>query len=58
MLHLLPRCNHYYGTKSPHVGLVIGERAYNVPPQVMPPMYRMMQDEISWAVEEASKLLV
>jgi len=41
-----------------HVGLVIGERVYNMPPQVMPPMYRMLQDEISWAVEEASKMLV
>jgi protein BCP1 len=41
-----------------HVGLVIGERVYNMPPQVIPPMYRMLRDEISWAVEEASKLSV
>lgn len=41
-----------------HVGLIIGERVYNMPPQVMPPMYRMLQDEIGWAVDEASKLTV
>jgi len=41
-----------------HVGLIIGERVYNMPPQVMPPMYRMLQDEIGWAVEEASQLSV
>jgi protein BCP1 len=44
--------------ESSHVGLVIGERVYNMPPQVIPPMYRMLQDEIGWAVEEASKLSV
>jgi protein BCP1 len=41
-----------------HVGLIIGERVYNMPPQVMPPMYRMLQDEIGWAVDEASTLTV
>lgn len=45
-------------SESSHVGLIIGERVYNMPPQVMPPMYRMLQDEISWAVDEASKLTV
>jgi protein BCP1 len=44
--------------ESSHVGLIIGERVYNMPPQVMPPMYRMLQNEIGWAVEEASQLSV
>jgi protein BCP1 len=34
------------------VGLIIGERVYNMPPQVMPPLYRILHDEIGWAIEE------
>ncbi|KAG8824975.1 Mss4p nuclear export [Serendipita sp. 401] len=34
------------------LGLVIGERVYNMPPQVMPPLYKMLKDEIEWAVED------
>ncbi|CAG7852360.1 Protein bcp1 [Serendipita indica DSM 11827] len=35
-----------------HLGLVLGERVYNMPPQVMPPSYKMLQDEIQWAIED------
>lgn len=37
---------------SGHLGLIIGERVYNMPPQVMPPSYQMLQDEIKWALED------
>ncbi|KAG8835785.1 Mss4p nuclear export [Serendipita sp. 399] len=33
------------------LGLIIGERVYNMPPQVMPPLYKMLKDEIDWAIE-------
>ena len=33
------------------VGLVLAERFINMPPQVVPPMYRMLLEEIAWAVE-------
>ena len=35
-----------------HVGIVLSDRLINVPPEVAPPMYRMLQEEITWAIEE------
>jgi len=35
-----------------HVGFVLSERLVNMPVQVVPPMYRMLSDEIKWANEE------
>ncbi|EGN92707.1 hypothetical protein SERLA73DRAFT_65334, partial [Serpula lacrymans var. lacrymans S7.3] len=35
-----------------HVGLVLSERLINMPVQVAPPMYRMLVDEMKWAVED------
>ena len=35
-----------------HVGVVLSDRLINVPPEVAPPMYRMLQEEITWAIEE------
>ncbi|KAH0838762.1 p21-C-terminal region-binding protein-domain-containing protein [Lanmaoa asiatica] len=35
-----------------HVGLVLSERLINMPVQVMPPMYRMLSEEIDEAVKE------
>jgi protein BCP1 len=38
-----------------HVGLILSERLVNMPVQIIPPMYRMLADEIQWAVEEVSQ---
>lgn len=35
-----------------HTGLIISERLINMPPQIMPPMYKMLRDEIQWAIDE------
>ncbi|KAG8527583.1 uncharacterized protein KY384_007736 [Bacidia gigantensis] len=35
-----------------HVGLILTERLINVPAQVVPPMYKMLLEEITWALEE------
>ncbi|KAG8963114.1 Mss4p nuclear export [Tulasnella sp. 419] len=35
-----------------HIGLLLGERLVNMPVQVIPPMYRMLGEEIQWAIEE------
>jgi hypothetical protein len=35
-----------------HVGLVLCERLRNMPVQVIPPMYRMLADEVRWAVAD------
>ncbi len=40
-----------------HVGLLLGERLINMPVQVIPPMYRMLLDEIQWANEEVRHAL-
>jgi len=35
-----------------HVALVFSERLINMPVQVVPPMYRMLSNEMQWAIEE------
>ena len=34
------------------VGLILCERLVNMPVQVIPPMYRMLTDEIKWAIDD------
>ncbi|KAJ7437697.1 p21-C-terminal region-binding protein-domain-containing protein [Mycena latifolia] len=36
-----------------HVGLVLCERLINMPVQTVPPMYRMLSDEIKWALADS-----
>ncbi|CAG8455476.1 15229_t:CDS:2 [Acaulospora colombiana] len=36
-----------------HVGLIISERLINMPVQIVPPMYKMLQEEIQWAIDDA-----
>jgi protein BCP1 len=38
-----------------HVGFIFSERLINMPVQLVPPMYRMLSDEIKWANEEVSR---
>ncbi|CAG8553055.1 15242_t:CDS:2, partial [Racocetra fulgida] len=37
-----------------HVGLILSERLINMPVQIVPPMYKMLQEEIQWAVDDVS----
>ena len=39
---------------SQHIGFIFSERLINMPVQVVPPMYRMLSDEIKWANDEVS----
>ncbi|ODQ52177.1 hypothetical protein SAICODRAFT_38130, partial [Saitoella complicata NRRL Y-17804] len=39
-------------TAKTHLGLVLSERLINMPPQIVPPMYRMLVEEIEWAIED------
>jgi len=39
-------------TSPNHVGLVFCERLINIPVQIIPPMYRMLADEIKWAIDD------
>lgn len=34
------------------VGLILTERLINIPSEVVPPMYKMLLEEITWALEE------
>ena len=34
------------------VGLILTERLVNIPSEVVPPMYKMLLEEITWALEE------
>ena len=36
----------------PPIGLILSERLINIPSEVVPPMYTMLLEEISWAVED------
>lgn len=42
-----------HGEQGACVGLVITERLINVPVEVMAPMYRMLLEEVTWALEES-----
>jgi protein BCP1 len=35
-----------------HAGLILTERLINVPAEIVPPMYKMLLEEITWAIEE------
>ncbi|THG98989.1 hypothetical protein EW026_g3274 [Hermanssonia centrifuga] len=35
-----------------HVGFVFSERLVNMPVQLMPPMYRMLSEELQWATDD------
>ncbi|KAI0638883.1 p21-C-terminal region-binding protein-domain-containing protein [Trametes polyzona] len=37
---------------SKHVGFIFSERLINMPVQIMPHMYRMLADEIQWALDD------
>ena len=39
-------------SKNARVGLILTERLVNIPSEVVPPMYNMLLEEISWAIEE------
>ncbi|KAI0825327.1 p21-C-terminal region-binding protein-domain-containing protein [Trametes gibbosa] len=40
------------GPATKHVGFIFSERLINMPVQIMPHMYRMLADEIQWALDD------
>lgn len=38
--------------KAQDVGLLISQRVVNLPPQLLPPLYDALFDEVSWATED------
>eukprot|EP00833_Pecoramyces_ruminatium_P009834 jgi/Orpsp1_1/1183866/evm.model.c7180000086988.2 len=48
----LKKLNGYLNDESKPVGLLLNERLINMPPQVVPPMFRMLLEEIQWAIDD------
>ncbi|XP_058103926.1 protein BCCIP homolog isoform X2 [Magnolia sinica] len=40
------------GEKAKDVGLLVSQRVVNLPPQLLPPQYDALFDEVSWAIED------
>ena len=40
------------GEEAQNVGLLVSQRVVNLPPQLLPPLYDALFDEISWATED------
>lgn len=42
----------FLGDQAKHVGLLVSQRVVNLPPQLLPPLYDALFDEVSWATED------
>ncbi|KAI3730663.1 hypothetical protein L1987_61835 [Smallanthus sonchifolius] len=42
----------YFGERAADVGLLVSQYVVNLPPQLLPPLYDGLFDEISWATED------
>lgn len=40
------------GEQALNVGLLVSQRVVNLPPQLLPPLYDALFDEVSWATED------
>ncbi|KAF5450370.1 hypothetical protein F2P56_030728 [Juglans regia] len=40
------------GEQAKYVGLMVSQRVVNLPPQLLPPLYDALFDEVSWATED------
>ncbi|PLN78455.1 p21-C-terminal region-binding protein-domain-containing protein [Aspergillus taichungensis] len=49
---LAPLANLLSQSPPPPIGLILTERLINMPSEVVPPMYTMLQEEIAWALED------
>ena len=43
------------GEEAQNVGLLVSQRVVNLPPQLLPPLYDALFNEISWATEDEVK---
>lgn len=44
------------GKDTSQTGLILSERLINMPTEVAPPMYKMLMDEMNWAIQDVSLL--
>ena len=43
---------------SKNVGLILSERLINMPIEIIPPLYKMLQEEIEDEIEDVSKITI
>ncbi|MCD7446146.1 hypothetical protein HAX54_041531 [Datura stramonium] len=46
----------FLGDQAKNVGLMVSQLVVNLPPQLLPPLYDALFDEVSWATEDELKL--
>ncbi|CAA3026947.1 Hypothetical predicted protein [Olea europaea subsp. europaea] len=51
---VLAKLRSLMGEHARDVGLVVSQRVVNLPPQLLPPLYDALFDEVSWATEDES----
>ncbi|GMP59237.1 hypothetical protein CsSME_00022605 [Camellia sinensis var. sinensis] len=49
---LLDNLKLVFGEQAQTVGLLVSQRVVNLPPQLLPPLYDALFDEVSWATED------
>ncbi|PSR88146.1 Protein BCCIP like [Actinidia chinensis var. chinensis] len=49
---VLDNLRSFLGVQAQNVGLLVSQRVVNLPPQLLPPLYDALFDEVSWATED------
>ncbi|GFS32993.1 CDK inhibitor P21 binding protein [Actinidia rufa] len=52
---VLDNLRSFLGVQAQNVGLLVSQRVVNLPPQLLPPLYDALFDEVSWATEDEHK---
>ena len=45
------------GKEAHSVGLLVSQRVTNLPPQLLPPLYEGLFNEVSWATEDEVRII-
>ena len=53
---VLDNLRSFLGVQAQNVGLLVSQRVVNLPPQLLPPLYDALFDEVSWATEDEVRL--
>ncbi|KAL9166632.1 hypothetical protein ABFS82_05G042700 [Erythranthe guttata] len=51
-MDIIPQLKSLIGERAKDVGLIVSQRVVNLPPQLLPPLYDSLFDEVNWATED------
>ncbi|KAL7110725.1 hypothetical protein ACP275_05G043800 [Erythranthe tilingii] len=51
-MDVIPQLKSLIGERAKDVGLIVSQRVVNLPPQLLPPLYDSLFDEVNWATED------